>query len=363
MSNREARAEAFVYDNRNCCFLGYHMKFHGVINRESLGLQYNVPVALWSMWTFGLKILCQDYFFADFLSYSCFPFHCLLFDIRIKQMETLRCFNCHHSGRTHEDFFNISKVHRTFAENSETCQDGASKENILLVCADCVYDRLQECRSCAKKAPLCMFKISEWFRDKESRNCIDCAATFEAVQLFQTGYPSSVIIRQCSVCQHFKYLPSFITWSKHKPHDVLKDCFECQLRGDIVNYKTELRNRYEEKLQQEPVLGNDNKHSKTGGENSSARQGATYASVVTKGFSEGESFASTCQNGQVVTGGSETRLDIPRIPGVHKGKCFSTCLEGEFRTAGITDLLDIEMRKFLSSLNSRKQIYAFGFLC
>lgn len=252
----------------------------------------------------------------------------------------MRCFNCDHTGRRHEDFFNITKSHPSFAEKAdsesdETGQDRSLKENAFLVCGECVYDRLQECHSCAKKAPLCMFKIAEWFSDKKNRNCIDCAATFEALGLFQTGYHSSVIIRQCTVCRHFKYLPSFISWRKHQPHDTLKDCFECQLRGDIVQYKRELRDRYEEKLQQEPVLGDDNQPSRTGGEErckeTIAQQGATYASVVSKGFTDSKSSSSMNEDGHLRTTQITAQLNVPTESGLHKGKCFSTGLEGKRR--------------------------------
>lgn len=256
-------------------------------------------------------------------------------------MEVLRCFNCDHTGRRHEDFFNITKIHPSFAakasnpESDETGQDESLKGKAFLVCGDCVYDRLQECQSCSKKAPLCMFKIAEWFCDKKNRNCIDCAATFEALGLFQTGYHSSVIIRQCSVCRHFKYLPSFISWNKHKPHDTLKDCFECQLRRDIVQYKRELRDRYEEKLQQEPVLGDDSQPPRTGGNKAVAQQGATYASVVTKGFTDSKlkPSSSTSEDGQLRTAEIATQLSIPRESGIHtKGKCINTGLEESFCT-------------------------------
>ncbi|KAL9988152.1 hypothetical protein ACROYT_G002560 [Oculina patagonica] len=258
-------------------------------------------------------------------------------------MEVLRCFNCDHTGRRHEDFFNITKIHPSFTEKAsnpetdETGQDESLKENAFLVCGECVYDRLQECNSCAKKAPLCMFKIAEWFTDKKNRNCIDCAATFEALGLFQTGYHSSVIIRQCSVCRHFKYLPSFISWNKQKPHDTLKDCFECQLSRDIVQYKREVRDRYEEKLQQEPVLGDDNQLTTgTGGkEAAGAQQGATYASVVTKGFklTDSKSSSSTSEDGQLRTTEIAAQLSVSSEDGLDvKGKYFSTGLEESFCT-------------------------------
>ena len=266
----------------------------------------------------------------------CFFLQVLSLILRKSRMEVLRCFNCGHTGRRHEDFFNITKIHPSFAakasnpESDETGQDESLKGKAFLVCGDCVYDRLQECQSCAKKAPLCMFKIAEWFCDKKNRNCIDCAATFEALGLFQTGYHSSVIIRQCSACRHFKYLPSFISWNKHKPHDTLKDCFECQLRRDIVQYKRELRDRYEEKLQQEPMLGDDSQRPRTGGIKAVAQQGATYASVVTKGFTDGKlkPSSSTSENVQLRT--AEIATQIPRKSGLHiKGKCINTGLEGK----------------------------------
>ncbi|PFX30909.1 hypothetical protein AWC38_SpisGene4303 [Stylophora pistillata] len=256
-------------------------------------------------------------------------------------MEVLRCFNCDHTGRRHEEFFNITKIHPSFAEkaDSESEEQGHDKflkENAFLVCCDCVYDRLQECHSCAKKAPLCMFKIAEWFTDKKNRNCIDCAATLEALALFQTGYHSSVIIRQCSVCRHFKYLPSFINWRKHQPHETLKDCFECQLRRDIVQYKRKVRDRYEEKLQQEPVLGDDIQPSRTGGkerfEETLAQQGATYASVVSKGFSDGKSSYTTSDEGHLRTKQNTALLNAPIESGQHRGKSLSTGLEESFCT-------------------------------
>lgn len=253
-------------------------------------------------------------------------------------MEVLRCFNCDHTGWRHEDFFNITNIHPSFAGKAETDietgQDESLKENTFLVCCYCVYDRLHECQNCSKKAPLCMFKIAEWFTDKKNRNCIDCAATFEALGLFQTGYHSSVIIRQCSVCRHFKYLPSFISWRKHQLNERLKDCFECQLSRDIAQYKRKVRDRYERKLQQEPVLGDDNlqstRRTRTG---ASAEvvpyQGITYASVVTKGQNDSKSSLSLSENGQVKPSAEETMalLNVPNA--VAKGKCFSTDLDGK----------------------------------
>lgn len=251
-------------------------------------------------------------------------------------MEVLRCFNCDHTGRRHEDFFNITKIHPSFAEKAdseseEQEQDKFLRENAFLVCGDCVYDRLQECHSCAKKAPLCMFKIAEWFTDKKNRICIDCAATLEALGLFQTGYHSSVIIRQCSVCRHFKYLPSFISWRKHQPHETLKDCFECQLRRDIVQYKRKVRDRYEEKLQQEPVLGDDIQPSRTGGKErfgkALAQQGATYASVVSKGFTNGKSSYTKSDEGHLGTKQNTAHLNVPIESRQQRGKSLSTGLE------------------------------------
>lgn len=255
-------------------------------------------------------------------------------DLTDSPMEVLRCFNCDYTGRRHEDFFNITKIHPSFAEKAESHETGqhdeSLEENTFLVCADCVYDRFQKCQSCSKQAPLCMFKISEWFSDKKNRNCIDCAATFEAQGLFQTGYHSSVIIRQCSVCRHFKYLPSFISWRKHKPHDTLKDCFECQLRRDIVQYKRKVRDRYEEKLQQEPALGDDNQTSRTGASTEAvSQQGATYASVVTKGSTDSKSSSSSCENGRISTTEATAQLNVPSEIGLHKGKSFSTGLDGK----------------------------------
>lgn len=256
------------------------------------------------------------------------------------QMEVLRCFNCDHTGRRHEDFFNITKIHPSFAEKADSEseeheQDKFLRENAFLVCGDCVYDRLQECHSCAKKAPLCMFKIAEWFTDKKNRICIDCAATLEALGLFQTGYHSSVIIRQCSVCRHFKYLPSFISWRKHQPHETLKDCFECQLRRDIVQYKRKVRDRYEEKLQQEPVLGDDIQPSRTGGKErfgkALAQQGATYASVVSKGFTNGKSSYTKSDEGHLGTKQNTAHLNVPIESGQQRGKSLSTGLEGKRR--------------------------------
>ncbi|XP_068726070.1 uncharacterized protein [Montipora capricornis] len=253
-------------------------------------------------------------------------------------MEVLRCFNCDHTGRRQEDFFNITNIHPSFTGKSktdvETGPNESLKENTFLVCCDCVYDRLQECHSCSKRAPLCMFKLAEWFTDKKNRNCIDCAAMFEAQELFQTGYHSSVIIRQCLVCRHFKYLPSFIAWSKHKPYETLKDCFECQLRQDIVQYKRKVRDRYERKLQQEPVLGEDKPLTTETGARTEvlSHKGTTYASVVSKGQFDGKSSSSSCENDRVKIPALETiaQLNIPNAIGLNKGKCFSTGLDESF---------------------------------
>ena len=260
-------------------------------------------------------------------------------DLQNISMEVLRCFNCDYTGRRHEDFFNITNIHPSSVGKAETDietgRDEPLKENTFLVCCDCVYDRLHECQNCSRKAPLCMFKIAEWFMDKKNRNCIDCAATFEAVGLFQTGYHSSVIIRQCPVCRHFKYLPSFISWRKHQLNERLQDCFECQLSRDIVQYKRKVRDRYERKLEQEPVLGDDNLQSKRTGACAEVvpHQGISYASVVTKGQNDSKSSSSLSENDRVKPSAKETLalLNIPNA--VAKGKCFSTGLDGKHNLA------------------------------
>ena len=298
-------------------------------------LRSTVVCVFLSPWTFNI-----GGFFNRNPSTCCVYFRFLSADPMSTQMEVLRCFNCDHTGRRHEDFFNITKIHPSFAEKADSEseeheQDKFLRENAFLVCGDCVYDRLQECHSCAKKAPLCMFKIAEWFTDKKNRICIDCAATLEALGLFQTGYHSSVIIRQCSVCRHFKYLPSFISWRKHLPHETLKDCFECQLRRDIVQYKRKVRDRYEEKLQQEPVLGDDIQPSRTGGKErfgkALAQQGATYASVVSKGFTNGKSSYTKSDEGHLGTKQNTAHLNVPIESGQQRGKSLSTGLEGKRR--------------------------------
>ena len=291
-------------------------------------------------------------------------------DLLNSAMEVLRCFNCDHTGRRQEDFFNITNIHPSFTGKSktdvETGPNESLKESTFLVCCDCVYDRLQECHSCSKKAPLCMFKLAEWFTDKKNRNCIDCAAMFEAQELFQTGYHSSVIIRQCLVCRHFKYLPSFIAWSKHKPYETLKDCFECQLRQDIVQYKRKVRDRYERKLQQEPVLGDDKPLTTETGARTEvlSHKGTTYASVVTKGQIDGKSSSSSCENDRVKTPALETiaQLNIPNaMIGLYKGKCFSTGLDGKHNTSVFVGFIDLRLRNiFTSILSSILSIKSFN---
>lgn len=247
-------------------------------------------------------------------------------------MEPLRCFNCNYTGRSHEDFFNISDNHKAFIDRTSESKGSKKELSSLLVCAACVYDRLQRCQGCAKKAPLCMFKMSEWFGDKENRNCIDCAAISEARYICQSGYPLNAIVHQCSVCRHFKYLPSFVTSTKHQPHETLKDCIECQLSRDIDNYKRQAKQRYEFKLQQQPTLPLVEKRitEMTGGE-TVARAGLSYASVVTSGLSEENSFSEldSLDNSSsvAVIKASDTLLNGSRQ--LQMGTSFCTTLTGK----------------------------------
>ena len=208
-------------------------------------------------------------------------------------MDSLHCFNCLHRKQTPEDYFNVSQNHKNFVDkrSSDEIQTEleSEKENThRLICADCVYDRLQQCKKCSKKEPLCMFKVGEWFLRKEDRKCIDCAALDESKRLLSEGFPPHELIRQCFSCSHFKYLPSFITADKREARSIPRDCFECQLKHDIDNYKKNLQHRYELKLQQEPVLGNERDLIEAGGKSENIVV-ASYASVVTKGSGNKES--------------------------------------------------------------------------
>lgn len=207
-------------------------------------------------------------------------------------MDSLCCFNCSHRKQTPEDYFNVSQNHKNFVDkmSSEETEFESQKENdFRLICADCVYDRFQQCKNCMKKKPLCMFKVSEWFLRKDERKCIDCSALDESKRLLTEGHAPHELIRQCFCCSHFKYVPSFITAYKREATYLPRDCFECQLKHDIESYKKNLQYRYELKLKQEPVLGDERDTEEAGGKVINTNSVASYASVVTKGSGTRES--------------------------------------------------------------------------
>lgn len=214
-------------------------------------------------------------------------------------MEELRCFNCQHKNLTHENVFNVSEIRKTIALQTDTekkqvpCdakQNGVGdvdKKNVFhVVCADCVYDRIQKCKICSVKAPLCMFKVGQWFNGKENRVCIDCAAVKESSKLLQDGCEMTSLIQQCYRCGHFKYLPSFMISSKSNVERIPRECTSCLLKADIRKYKKDLHERYESKLREEPVLVSQHKSSFSKDNNSPSTSLLSYASVVTKGSSE-----------------------------------------------------------------------------
>ena len=207
-------------------------------------------------------------------------------NLQVTVMNSLRCFNCFHRKQTPEDYFNVSQNHKKFVDkrSSDDTEFESEKENdFQLICADCVYDRFQQCKNCMKKKQLCMFKVSEWFLGKDERTCIDCSALEESKRLLKEGHPPHELIRQCFCCSHFKFVPSFITAYKREATCLPRDCFECQLKHDIEGYKKNLQYRYELKLQQEPVLGREKDIIEAGGKIKNSNSVASYASVVTKG--------------------------------------------------------------------------------
>ena len=246
-----------------------------------------------------------------------------------------RCFNCRYTGGSHEDFFNISDNHKAFIDRTGESKIALKAEEAasnLLVCTACVYDRLQQCRDCGKKAPLCMFKMGEWFGDRNVRKCIDCSAVTEARRLSRGGYSLNVLIHQCSICRHFKYLPSFITSHKHEAPDAVKDCIECQLNQDVENYKKTAKQRYELTLRQQPTLPfgeKSNGEVLTGGPSAPvAKGGLSYASVLSAGL-EG---AKAIEELETINGSSLLNLlDNVQSDKQFQGTSFCTNLTGKFR--------------------------------
>ncbi|XP_032230215.2 uncharacterized protein LOC5505987 [Nematostella vectensis] len=247
-------------------------------------------------------------------------------------MDLLRCFNCHHKSPSHENFFNISEIHKSITTKERTKPDidnddkqdgGDTSDCVHIVCADCIYDRPQTCVSCSSKFPLCMFKVLEWFNPMESRICIDCSAYSESTKLLQEGFSFPGLVHQCFRCHRFKYLPSFVGSSKLSMDEVPRECIECQLKGDIVQYKKQLHQRYETKLREDPALGSEHKT-----QTMASPAVRSYASVVTEGSTNRISNPPSSEDSQSDEDEAKS-IEIPLSP-VTKLTTFSANLNEFF---------------------------------
>lgn len=248
--------------------------------------------------------------------------------------------------------FNVSEVRKSFMtpsvsereilESDPIKQNGAAdndKENFFqVVCADCVYDRIQVCQLCYVKAPLCMFKVGEWFKERESRVCIQCSAAKDSQKLLEDGSDLNSLIHQCFQCGHFRYIQSFMISSKSDFDNIPRECLSCLLKSDIKQYKDDLHEKYESKLRQEPVLGND--INPAVGSNQNSIQPAavlSYASVVTKGSSGNDSEQFNAQNNHSLNG--EVGNDVMERSKLMKLTTFSAVINGNVDYINIASLL------------------------
>lgn len=257
-------------------------------------------------------------------------------------MEKLRCFNCQHTNLSHDNAFNVSEVRKTFVtpnvsdreiDDLDSQQNGVGeidKENLFhVVCGDCIYDRLQVCQVCYVKAPLCMFKVGEWFKERDSRVCINCSAAKDSLQLLKDGCEMNQLIHQCFNCGHFRYLQSFMISSKFDLDKIPRECLSCLLKSDIKQYKDDLHEKYESKLRQEPVLGrNDDTAVCSSKDRTKPAAVLSYASVVTKGSSGNDSVQINAQSDDNLNG--DLGNGVTEKSKMLKLTTFSAVINGEF---------------------------------
>lgn len=168
-------------------------------------------------------------------------------------MEAKRCFNCRYVSYKPEDFALHSNQRQPLDEyisyNGLKALFGGQRP---AVCADCVYDRLQNCQRCSRKVPLSLYNVEEWFKNSNERVCQDCVA-IQATQLaFRNGLSLKDTLNQCFECSAFKTIYSFLSLYNIKQFDLV--CRECHIHKDITRYHLELNARYTQNLSEAPAL-------------------------------------------------------------------------------------------------------------
>lgn len=168
-------------------------------------------------------------------------------------MEAKRCFNCRRVSYNPEDFCLHLNQRQPLEEyisyNGLKALFGGQRPS---VCADCVYDRLQNCQRCSRKVPLSLYNIEEWFKSTTDRICQECMAIQATQVAFRNGLMLKDTLSQCFQCSTFKSIYSFLSICHFKQFDVV--CRECHVHKDIQRYHIELNARYAQNLSLSPAL-------------------------------------------------------------------------------------------------------------
>lgn len=168
-------------------------------------------------------------------------------------MEAKRCFNCRRVSYNVEDFCIQPNQRQPLEEyisyNGLKALFGGHRPS---VCSDCVYDRLQNCQRCSRKAPLSLYNIEEWFKSSTERVCQECMAIQATQVAFRNGLMLKDALNQCFECSRFKSIYSFLSICHFKQFDVI--CRECHVYKDIHQYHIELNARYAQNLSLSPAL-------------------------------------------------------------------------------------------------------------
>ena len=169
------------------------------------------------------------------------------------KMEAKRCFNCRRVSYNPEDFCLHLNQRQPLEEyisyNGLKALFGGQRPS---VCADCVYDRLQNCQRCSRKVPLSLYNIEEWFKSTTDRICQECMAIQATQVAFRNGLMLKDTLNQCFQCSTFKSIYSFLSICHFKQFDVV--CRECHVHKDIQRYHIELNARYAQNLSLSPAL-------------------------------------------------------------------------------------------------------------
>ena len=234
-------------------------------------------------------------------------------------MEAKRCFNCRYVSYRPEDFALHLNQRQPLDEyisyNGLKALFGGQRPT---VCADCVYDRLQNCQRCSRKAPLSLYNVEEWFKNSNERVCQDCVA-IQATQLaFRNGlYMLKDTLNQCFECSAFKSMYSFLSLCNLTQFDVV--CRECHIHKDIARYRLDLKARYHQNWGQAPALTQVQVDLETV---EVGKQPLSYASVLREGQKPTKDSMGT----------EQTAVDILSLqcPPDEPASFFQTTMDGEF---------------------------------